>query len=85
VPSTHVNFDHLIPTDNVTACPYKGTTSHYWSIRTGDTTHADLAWSYDFPTAALLPIAGMVAFYNEQVDHVIEGELLARPVTHFFA
>jgi uncharacterized protein (DUF427 family) len=85
LPRPHVNFDHLVPTDTVTACPYKGTTSGYWSVRTGDAIHADLAWSYDFPTAALLPIAGMVAFYNEQVDHVIEGELLARPVTHFFA
>jgi uncharacterized protein (DUF427 family) len=79
---TEINLAHLSPSDTVTACPYKGTTSGYWSVRTGDAIHADLAWSYDFPTAALLPIAGMVAFYNEQVDHVIGGELMTRPVTH---
>lgn len=84
VPRTHVTFDHLVPTDTITACPYKGTTSHYWSVRSGDAIHADLVWSYDFPTGALLPIAGMVAFYNERVDHVIDGQLLTRPVTHFF-
>jgi uncharacterized protein (DUF427 family) len=43
----------------------------------------DLAWSYGFPTGAPLPISGMVAFYNVQADHIIEGQLLARPVTHF--
>ena len=33
---TEVNFEHLLPTDTVTACPYKGTTSGYWSVRIGD-------------------------------------------------
>jgi uncharacterized protein (DUF427 family) len=65
---TEIDFSHLVPTDTVTACPYKGETSGYWSVRIGDTTHADLAWAYDFPTRQLLPIAGMVAFYNEKVD-----------------
>ena len=46
--------------------------------------HADLAWSYDFPTRELLPIAGLVAFYDEQVDVYLDGELQARPETHFF-
>ena len=84
VPRTDVRFEHLVPTDTVTECPYKGRTSAYWSVRTGDTDHADLAWSYDFPTRQLLPITGMVAFYNEKTDHVVDGELLDRPVTHFF-
>ncbi|MBJ7472726.1 MAG: hypothetical protein JHD16_15580, partial [Solirubrobacteraceae bacterium] len=44
----------------------------------------DLAWSYDFPTRQLLPIAGLVAFYNEQVDTFVDDVLLERPVTHFF-
>ena len=45
--------------------------------------HPDLAWAYDFPTRQLQPIAGLVAFYNEKVDVSIDGEPLARPVTHF--
>jgi uncharacterized protein (DUF427 family) len=80
---THVDFKHLIQTDTVTACPYKGVTSSYWSVRVGDTVHRDLVWSYDFPTRQLLPIAGLVAFYNEQVDITLDGEPLERPVTHF--
>lgn len=81
---TEVNFEHLRPSDTVTSCPYKGKTSGYWSVAIGDTVHADLAWAYDFPTRQLLPIAGLIAFYNEQVDVVLDGELLQRPRTHFF-
>jgi uncharacterized protein (DUF427 family) len=83
---TEVDFGHLIPTGTVTACPYKGTTSGYWSVRAaGGTVHQDLAWSYDFPTRQLLPIAGMIAFYNEKVDIELAGQRLERPKTHFFA
>jgi uncharacterized protein (DUF427 family) len=85
---TDVRFEHLIPSDTVTSCPYKGTTSSYWSVRTGgsaqgETVHKDLAWAYDFPTRQLLPIAGLVAFYNEMVDTFLDGEPQDRPRTHF--
>ena len=80
---TEVNFEHLVPSGTVTSCPYKGKTSGYWSVRAGGTVHADLAWSYDFPTRQLLPIAGLIAFYNEKVDIAIDGQRLDRPVTHF--
>ena len=82
---TEVDFAHLIPTGTVTACPYKGTTSGYWSVRAGGTIHPDLAWSYDFPTRQLLPIAGLIAFYNEKVDIILDGQRLERPQTHFFS
>ena len=80
---TEVNFDHLLPTETVTQCPYKGRTSGSWSVRVGGTTYPDLAWAYDFPTRQLTPIAGMIAFYNEKVDVIVNGERLARPKTHF--
>ena len=84
VPRPHVRFEHLQPTNTVSQCPYKGATSAYWSILVNGTTHDDLAWSYDFPTRQLQPITGMVAFYNEKVDHVLDGKPLERPTTHFF-
>jgi uncharacterized protein (DUF427 family) len=80
---TDVDFTRLVPSDTVTACPYKGTTSAYWSVRIGGAEHADLAWSYDFPTRQLLPITGLIAFYNEKVDTFLDGQLLDRPKTHF--
>ena len=61
---TEIDFTRLEPSDTVTACPYKGKTSGYWSVRLGDAVYPDLAWTYDFPTRQLLPIAGLIAFYN---------------------
>ena len=81
---TEIHFEHLLPTDTVTECPYKGTTSGYWSVRVGDVIYPDLAWSYEFPTRQLLPIAGLIAFYNEKVDILVDGRRLDRPQTHFF-
>jgi uncharacterized protein (DUF427 family) len=80
---TEVRFAHLEPSPTVTRCPYKGTTSDYWSVVVGGETHPDLAWSYAFPTPQLLPISGLVAFYNEKVDLFVDGVLEGRPVTPF--
>ncbi len=80
---TDVAFEHLEPSDTQTLCPYKGVTSGYWSVRVGDTVHADLAWTYDTPLPAVAPIANMVAFYNEKVDITVDGVRLDRPNTHF--
>jgi uncharacterized protein (DUF427 family) len=83
LPRTAVDFTHLEPSATVTACPYKGRTTGYWSVRAGGTLHPDLAWSYDFPTRELLPIAGLVSFYNEKVDIFLDGEPVGRPHTQF--
>jgi uncharacterized protein (DUF427 family) len=80
---TAVDFTHLQPSDTVTACPYKGRTTAYWSARTDQGEHRDVAWCYDFPTSPLLPIAGLVAFYDERVDTFIDGERQPRPETPF--
>lgn len=81
---TEVDFAHLAHTDTVTECPYKGRTRDYWSIRIGDSVQDDLAWSYTFPTRQVLPIAGMIAFYDERVDVTVDGVLQERPTTPFF-
>ena len=81
---TAVDFGHLQSSDTETACPYKGTTTAYWSVAVHDQLLRDLAWCYDFPTRQLLAIAGLVAFYNEKLDITIDGTLLERPTTPFF-
>jgi len=80
---TEVNFERLITTETVTSCPYKGMTSQYWAVRIGETVYPDYAWAYDFPTRALQPIAGLIAFYNEKVDIFVDGQFQDRPVTPF--
>jgi uncharacterized protein (DUF427 family) len=78
-----VAFEHLEPSTTQTLCPYKGVTSGYWSVGAGDELHSDLAWTYHYPLPAVAPIAGLVAFYNEKVDIVVDGAALSRPHTHF--
>ena len=83
IDTSDVAFECLEPTDTQTLCPYKGTTSGYWSVRIGDTVHPDLAWTYHYPLPAVAPIAGLVAFYNEKVDITVDDLPVARPQTHF--
>ncbi len=78
---TDVDFTNLVASDTVTSCPYKGTTSGYWSARVEDRIHPDIAWTYDFPTRELSPIAGLIAFYNEKVDLFLDDVQLDRPHT----
>ncbi len=80
---TDVDFTHLVASPTETACPYKGTTSGYWSAVIDGRTHPDVAWAYDFPTRELGPITGLIAFYNEKVDTFIDGVELERPHTPF--
>ena len=80
---TDVNFAALEHTDTETYCPYKGTTSDYWSARIGDALHADIAWSYAYPSAQVLQVAGLIAFYDEKVDTFYDGVPVARPRTKF--
>jgi len=67
---TEVNFIHLAPTDTVTSCPYKANDERLLVRTRGDALHPDLAWRTTFLPAQLLPIAGLISFYNEKVDVV---------------
>jgi uncharacterized protein (DUF427 family) len=80
---TDVFFSHLEHSGTDTYCPYKGTTSDYWSAVVGGKAHRDIAWSYAYPSAQVLQIAGLVAFYDERVDTFLDGEPVARPRTKF--
>ena len=82
VERTAMHWEHLAASETESACPYKGQTSEYWDLVHGGTRISDLAWSYRFPTPALAPIAGLVAFYDELVDTLVDGALLPRPITH---
>lgn len=83
IDQTDVEFAHLQPSTTQTLCPYKGVTSHYWSVRAGDVVQRDLAWAYDYPLPEVAEIARMVAFYNEKLDIFVDDVKLARPHTQF--
>jgi uncharacterized protein (DUF427 family) len=70
----------LTATETRTNCPFKGDAS-YWSTRTGEGPLDDVAWSYEQPIPQAEPIGGHVAFFNERVDLVVDGEAQERPTT----
>jgi uncharacterized protein (DUF427 family) len=80
---TEVSFEHLEASNTQSVCPYKGITSGYWSAPVGDTLHTDIAWTYEYPTDQVAPVAGLIAFYNEKLDIFLDGHELPRPQTHF--
>jgi uncharacterized protein (DUF427 family) len=71
-----VRTDLLSASDHVTFCAYKGQAS-YWSV--GDEEH--LAWCYRQPLRDASEVAHRVAFFNERVDVIVDGERQDRPVT----
>jgi uncharacterized protein (DUF427 family) len=82
IPKVDVRMDLLTPTETTTGCAYKGF-ANYWSVQAGGDTLDDLAWWYRTPLPEAVKIAGLVAFFNEKVDLIVDGERLARPKTHF--
>jgi uncharacterized protein (DUF427 family) len=80
LPFDDVRQEALVPSDTVSRCPYKGT-ARYWSVRTGETLHRDVAWTYPEPVPECPRIAGLVAFFNEHVDLVVDGVREERPRT----
>lgn len=82
IPKLDVRLDLLIPTDTTSGCAYKGF-ARYWSVVAGGESFDDLAWSYRTPLPEATKVAGLVAFYNERVDIVVDGEHQDRPTTPF--
>jgi uncharacterized protein (DUF427 family) len=80
LPPEDVHRDLLVTSETVTRCPYKGTAS-YFSVGTGTGFHRDIAWTYPEPVVECPRIAGLVAFFNERVDLVVDGVPQARPRT----
>jgi uncharacterized protein (DUF427 family) len=71
-----VRMELLTPSATQTTCAYKGHAS-YWSLPDVP----DVAWTYPEPLHDATEVAGAVAFFNEHVDLVVDGERLERPVT----
>jgi uncharacterized protein (DUF427 family) len=76
LPREDVRVDLLDPSDTRSACAYKGEAS-YFSVPGAD----DVAWTYPEPLREASEVAGYVAFFNERVDIVVDGERLERPIT----
>ena len=81
---TDVDFGHLTPADTVTACPYKGVTSGYWSVLVDGTVHKDLAWAYDFPTPRCCRSPGSSPSTTRRSTSSLTASGWSGRETHFF-
>lgn len=74
IPPGDVRMEFLSPTRKSTTCPYKGQAA-YWTVRVGDRTAEDAAWSYPEPLPECPRIKGYLCFYPEKVERLdVEGE-----------
>ena len=82
LPMTDLRLDLLRPSGTRTHCPYKGTASYY-SVEIDGAVTSDVVWYYPTPLPESQKVAGLACFYDEKVDVYLDGELQARPRTHF--
>jgi uncharacterized protein (DUF427 family) len=82
LPRDDVRTDLLRPTSTETTCPFKGQAA-YWSVEAAGEVHDDLVWSYEAPIPEAAGVTGLLCFYNERVDLVVDGEPQSRPETPF--
>ena len=70
----------LTPSSTRTWCAYKGQAS-YWAATVGDRVVPDLAWTYQQPRHDAAHVRGLIAFFNERLDVIVDGERPERPNT----
>ncbi|MEA5454824.1 DUF427 domain-containing protein [Sinomonas sp. JGH33] len=70
-PRDDVDLALLERTDHQTICPYKGRAS-YWSVRGAGAQGQNIAWSYEDPLPDSSQIKGLIAFYDERTDVLVE-------------
>ncbi|MCU1616422.1 MAG: hypothetical protein JWO98_3962 [Frankiales bacterium] len=70
----------LTPSATTSICAYKGRAS-YFSATVGGREIRDIAWTYEDPLPEAAAVGGLVAFFDERVDVVLDGDRRPRPVT----
>src|SRR5215472_7443285 len=70
----------LVPSPTRTWCAYKGQAS-YFSASVGGRLVPDIAWTYEDPQHDADRVRGLIAFFDERIDVILDGERRPRPVT----
>jgi uncharacterized protein (DUF427 family) len=78
LPLADVDDELLTPSATKTRCAYKGSASHFHALG-----HEDVAWTYAEPDHDGERIRDAIAFYQERVDLVVDGEPQVRPTTQW--
>ncbi len=80
LPSLATRRAELSPSDTRTYCACKGQAA-YWSATVGGQVIPDIAWTYQAPLHDAARVGGLMAFFDERVDVVVDGERRERPIT----
>jgi uncharacterized protein (DUF427 family) len=75
LPPDDVQTDLLRPTTFHTHCPFKGEAS-YWSLDIDGEIHDGIVWSYEAPTAQAAEVRGMMSFYPDRTEVIVDGQSL---------
>jgi uncharacterized protein (DUF427 family) len=79
LPSEDIRCE-LTRTSKRTWCAYKGQAS-YWSARVGVHFLPDIGWTYHQALHDATQVQGLIAFFNERLDIIVDGERAERPIT----
>lgn len=84
IPRDSVLKAELFQTARQTFCEFKGA-ARYWTLRVGDRTAENVAWSYPNPTPEYAVVAGYLAFYPSRMDAcTVDGELVKAQAGDFY-
>ncbi|HEX8067894.1 MAG TPA: DUF427 domain-containing protein [Thermoleophilaceae bacterium] len=84
LPPEDVRRDLLVPSPTTSFCAYKGQAS-YFSAELDGKLHRDVAWTYRDPLPDCPEVEGLVCFFNERTDVLVDGEPVGRPQTQWSA
>ena len=70
----------LHPSERRTRCAYKGEAT-WWAFDAGGRRHDGLVWSYAQPLPDCGQIAGLVSFFDDRFDVIVDGRLKEPPRT----
>jgi len=82
LPIDSLNWNYIHGSDTVTKCPYKGE-ANYYSVLFNGKEYKDVIWYYKYPIAESLAVAGLICFYNEKVEILIDGVKEEKPKTRW--
>lgn len=68
-PRADVDMKRLEPSARTTECPFKGT-AHYFTVRAGDHTLEDAAWTYEDLFEEHAALKDRIAFYDDRLEPI---------------
>lgn len=69
-PREAVKMEFLHQTDKTTRCPFKGERATHFTIKVGNDTYENAAWSYEAPFDEHRDLKDRIAFYRNEVDEL---------------